>query len=283
MKAVAQERAFFWRDPVLENTELLRAHYITHTFAPHTHDEYAVGVVVGGAEQFHYRRSHHVAPAGQLVFVNPGEVHTGESVTPEGWQYRMFYPPPALMERILSELTGKAGVLPFFPHAVVNDPETVALLTQVHQALEQEPSPLARESWFWQGFSHLITRHSDHPIPPRPLRAEPIAIAQIRLYLEENYAIPITLDDLATHVHFSPFHLLRVFRQATGLPPHAFLTGVRVRRAKSLLALGIPPVDVAQRVGFADQSHLYRHFKCIMGVTPGHYAQQRNFVQDPKG
>jgi AraC-like DNA-binding protein len=279
----SKEETHFWRDPTLENIELLRARYITHTFAPHTHDEYAVGVVVGGAEQFHYRREHHVAPAGQLVFVNPGEVHTGESVTPDGWQYRMFYPAPSLMGRILMELTGTSGSIPFFPHAVVNDPETVQLLVRVHQALEHEASPLARESWFREGFSQVIARHSDQRVHLRPIRDESTVVALARTYLEEQYPSSITLDALAAHVHFSPFHLLRVFRKATGLPPHAFLNGVRVRRAKELLALGTPLAEVAQRVGFTDQSHLNRHFKRIMGITPGHYAQQRNFVQDPNG
>lgn len=278
-----EEKVVFWRDPTLENIELLRARYITHTFAPHTHDEYALGVVVGGAEQFHYRREHHVAPAGQLVFVNPGEVHTGETVTPDGWQYRMFYPAPVLLERILTELMGKPSGLPFFPQAVATDPETVNLLIQVHQALENEPSPLAREAWFWRGFSQLIVRHSDHRIDLRPVRAESVTVAQIRTYLEDHYASTITLDDLAAHVHFSPYHLLRVFRHTTGLPPHAFLNGVRIRRAKEFLSAGISPADVAQRVGFTDQSHLNRHFKRIVGITPGQYAQPRNFVQDPNG
>lgn len=280
MKSSVREQVVYWRDPALENTELLRAHYITHTFAPHTHEEYAVGVVVSGAEQFHYRRAHHVAPAGQLVFVNPGEVHTGESVTAEGWQYRMFYPAPALLERILTELTGKRGILPFFPHAVVNDPATVKVMAQVHHALEHEPASLAREALFWQVFSQLIVRHSDHRLTVRSVAPDPWAVAQCRAYLEAHYAAPVTLDELAAHVHFSPYHLLRLFRQSTGLPPHAFLNGVRVRRAKEFLAAGLSPADVAQRVGFADQSHLNRHFKRIVGTTPGQYAQQRNFVQE---
>lgn len=277
-----REEAVFWRDTTLDNTELLRARYITHTFTPHIHEEYALGVVVSGAEQFHYRREQHVAPAGHLVFVNPGEVHTGESAAPDGWQYRMFYPTPALMGRILEALTGKAGTIPFFPRAVVDDPATVNLLIQVHRALENEPSPLAREAWFWRGFSQLIVRHSDHRSAPRPVRPEPDAVARARTYLEENYAATITLDDLAAQVHFSPFHLLRVFRQTTGLPPHAFLLGVRVRRAKTFLTNGLPIAEVARHVGFSDQSHLHRHFKRILGITPGQYAQQRNFVQDPR-
>jgi hypothetical protein len=73
----AQEHTHFWRDPALNNLELLRATYITHAFAPHTHEGYAIGVIENGAEQFKYRRTTHVAPRGSVVHINPGEMHTG--------------------------------------------------------------------------------------------------------------------------------------------------------------------------------------------------------------
>jgi AraC-like DNA-binding protein len=82
---------------------------------------------------------------------------------------------------------------------------------------------------------------------------------------------PPALDDLAEAVRTRPFSLLRAFKEATGLPPHAYLTTVRVRRARELLDLGMPPARVAAEVGFTDQAHLTRHFKRAVGVTPGAY------------
>jgi AraC-like DNA-binding protein len=105
-------------------------------------------------------------------------------------------------------------------------------------------------------------------------------VQQVRAYLEAHYAANVSLEQLAALTNFSSFHLVRVFRTAIGLPPHAYLTQVRLRHAKRLLAAGLPIAQVAAEIGFTDQSHLARHFKQLAGVTPGQYAQGRKNVQD---
>jgi AraC-like DNA-binding protein len=70
------------------------------------------------------------------------------------------------------------------------------------------------------------------------------------------------------------FHLCRAFRAQVGLPPHAYLTRLRIMRAKELLAAGVRPSEIAPRVGLYDQSQLNRHFRRIVGTTPGAYARE---------
>jgi len=65
------EHIKFWHDAALSNLELLHATYVTHAFAPHTHETSMIGVIEQGAEQFAYRRSHHVAPVGSIIVINP--------------------------------------------------------------------------------------------------------------------------------------------------------------------------------------------------------------------
>ena len=83
----------------------------------------------------------------------------------------------------------------------------------------------------------------------------------------------ITLDDLARALGLTRYFVLRAFRQATGIPVSAYLTQIRVERAKQLLQADLPIATAAQRVGFADQSHLTRHFGRLVGVTPGVFAR----------
>jgi AraC-like DNA-binding protein len=71
------------------------------------------------------------------------------------------------------------------------------------------------------------------------------------------------------------FALLRAFRDETGLPPHAYLNQLRVRRARRLLDGGLAPALVAVQAGFADQAHLTRHFKRVVGLPPGAYQRER--------
>lgn len=88
------------------------------------------------------------------------------------------------------------------------------------------------------------------------------------LYLREHYNELVTLDELALVSRLSRFHLVHAFTKEVGLPPHASQLHVRVERACGLLQRGLPPVQAAAAVGFADQSHFARHFKRIMRVTP---------------
>src|SRR5579871_2603414 len=121
-----QEHIHFWRDPALNNLELLRATYVTHAFAPHTHEGYAIGVIENGVEQFKYRRSVHFAPRGSVVLINPGEMHTGEAATERGWMYRMLYPDISLLQRAASAMAGRQQGIPFFPSPVIDDPQLAA-------------------------------------------------------------------------------------------------------------------------------------------------------------
>ena len=86
------------------------------------------------------------------------------------------------------------------------------------------------------------------------------------------HGIALTLTDLAEQVGLPPLALLRAFKAATGLPPYAYQTQLRLQRARGLLTAGLPAAEVALAVGFYDQSHLGRFFRTTYGVTLGQYA-----------
>jgi AraC-like DNA-binding protein len=106
----------------------------------------------------------------------------------------------------------------------------------------------------------------------RGVERAPRAVRLARAFLHDAVAEKITLDELAIHAGLDKFHLVRAFRAEVGLPPYEYLTHVRVSRAKELLARGARVVDVAQAVGFCDQSQLHRHFRRIVGITPGSFS-----------
>jgi AraC family transcriptional regulator len=92
-------------------------------------------------------------------------------------------------------------------------------------------------------------------------------------YIDDHLDANLALEDLAAVAHLSPYHFARQFRAATGLPPHQFVIARRVERARRLLQGddNLPLAQVALRAGFSDQSQFARHFKRLVGVTPGRF------------
>jgi AraC-like DNA-binding protein len=103
-------------------------------------------------------------------------------------------------------------------------------------------------------------------------------VRRARRFLEERWAAPVSLAELAAHAGLSRFELARTFRAQVGLPPHAFQLDLRIARARALLAAGEPAAAVAATCGFYDQAHLTRVFKRAVGVTPARYARSSKTV-----
>jgi AraC family transcriptional regulator len=109
-------------------------------------------------------------------------------------------------------------------------------------------------------------RRQDGELSPAKLRA-------VVEYIEGHLEAGPTLGQMAAVAHLSPYHFARQFKAATGLPPHQYVIARRVERAKRLLRRrgGLNLAAVAARVGFADEGHFARHFKRLVGVTPGRF------------
>ena len=261
-----------WRVPSLGNLELLRAAHQTQSFPRHTHERYAIGVIEAGALGFHYRGENVVASSGDISLCIPGEAHTGQPAVKEGWAYRMFYFETSFLEHLTSEIVDRPRSLPFFQSGVIADDALAGQLRALHIGLERGGgSRLEQESLLLSVLTRLTERYADEPLlAPKPGRETSAAI-KVKDYLEHHYAAPVSLDDLTRLTGFSRGYLVQSFHQAVGVPPHAYLRQVRVRRAKERLAAGQPIAEVALATGFTDQSHLTRWMGRLWGFTPGQY------------
>ena len=253
---------------------LLHAYYVQHAYPRHSHDYYVISLIERGHQSFTHKGAKHLTPPGGVIFINPGEVHTGEAADQQGFELRSLYPTTSLMETAVFELTGRHQGLPFFKDVRVDHPWATNHILSLHEALLQEASELECESLFIWTFAQLIKRYADISSAEQPLGKETKAIQQARRHIDEYFAEGITLNQLAQLVSLSPYYLLRVFQAEVGMPPYTYLESVRIRHAQSLIEAGKPLAEVAIEVGFSSQSHLTRQFKKIIGVTPGQYAQQ---------
>jgi AraC-like DNA-binding protein len=267
----AGEGARFFVPPRFPGLDCLTATFRTHVYTAHTHETYVVGTVDAGCETWNARGVRHYAGPGDVLFNLPLDVHDGAPFG-DGYSYRMSYPTVAFMRRVASAVCGRAvTATPTFKAAVVRDPAGARLFSRAHAALERDVDPLAGEELLLRAYGRLLVRHAD--VRPARLGREPGPMARVRDAIEQRYAEPLRLAELSQIAGLSPHHVIRAFGAEVGLTPHAYLVDVRVRRARELLAAGVPPADVALRVGFADQAHLTRAFKARIGVAPGAYRR----------
>ncbi|MBV7564530.1 AraC family transcriptional regulator [Pseudomonas sp. sia0905] len=266
------ERIRFWESPALAGVELLQARYIKQRFTPHVHEGFVFTVIEHGAQRFRHRGAEHLAPVGSMVLINPDEVHTGSSAHEQGWLYRAFYPAPAQVNGVLDELGLAHRGLPSFAASVLQDVELHRAFGQLHRLLDSDTSVLQQQTAWRETLLMLFQRHAGVR-QAAVAGLEPRAVSLAKELLAARLGEPPSLEELAAAVNLSPFHFARVFRRATGLPPHAWLQQRRLEQARALLRDGCAPLSVALQLGFADQSHLTRQFKQVYGVGPGEYRK----------
>lgn len=240
---------------------MMHARFFDHAFAPHTHDEMMIGVMQAGVKRFAREGSLNAVGRYGLSINNPGDLHTGERASEAEIAYSSIYLP-------VSALT-QMGLPPgfAFKDAVLEDKEIwLALL----RGLREPESRMAVEEAFTRALWLAAERYGqDHRL--RDKKTYPAQFSIVVDFMHSHCDQPISLIELANLAGISPRHLIRSFKARFGLTPHRYLIGLRVRKAQELLAHGEPVAEVAVASGFADQAHLSRTFKAIIGTTPASY------------
>lgn len=274
VRSTGLEHARLRRLPSPHPCDLLQARFVTHAFAPHAHETYAIGVCASGRVGLAHGGARHTLGAGDLLLLNPGELHTGEPADADGWSYTMVYPPVALVRRVADMVRGRPGPAPLLQSPFVRDP-WVAGEASRHLGLLADPDAALAAECALLGLVELAVRASGE-LRVRRLRLEGLhpRIRRVREFLHAEFARRVTIDELARVAGLSPYHMIRTFHARMGMPPYMYLEHLRVERAKILLRAGVPIRDAAARTGFGDQSHFTRRFKRVTGIPPGRYARQ---------
>ena len=258
-----------WFDEAFEATEFLHADHRDFAFPPHVHETFGIGVIEAGGGRCCVREPSLVMSAGTLCAINPGVVHEGRPLAPQGWRYRMFYPSRALIAHVLEDARtvpiGEWGLGRY----VIEDRELYGEFTALHVSSELRESLLERESRTAVFVRRLFARYGNLSRERSRARVAPRTVSIVRDYLHAMAETQVGIADLARAAGVSGTQVIRSFSAGTGMPPHSYLVSLRVERAKVLLRSGRSPAETALKVGFSDQSQLTRHFKRVTGVNPG--------------
>ena len=245
-----------------------------HAFGRHMHDQYGIGVILRGAQKSLSGRGIVEAQAGDIITVNPGEVHDGTPLGENGRAWRMLYFEPAALADTIKDLTEGVADSVELSQPVVRDPVSATRFFSLFRAMT---GPLGGHSEIEarENLLLLLARLMAHG-HQKPVRGAPLGISQARARIDDDPSAPLSLSELAGIGGVSQFQLVRSFSKATGLTPHAYLVQRRLQRARTLIVAGAALADAAQASGFADQSHMTRLFVRTYGLSPGLYAAAMN-------
>lgn len=250
--------------------EVLQGSFTSRSFKPHFHDTFALILVESGVADYSYKKNECVVSPNKLLVLNPYEVHTGKSLGEGVWNFRSMYIPQDIIKENCHVDIEKA---PQFINRIVEKTDLLHRYQILHQKLLTQVSTLSEESEL-SLLLHDLSRLAGIETKDHQQDKYTSVADRMREYIHEYFMENIHLDDLMTISGLSRFHLIKVYRQRFGLPPHQYLNNLRIEKSKQLLSKGMPATDVAYSVGYFDQSHFIRHFKNVVGVTPKAYTRQ---------
>ncbi|WP_153099748.1 AraC family transcriptional regulator [Paraburkholderia hayleyella] len=237
----------------------------SRSFGRHTHDQFGIGVVIRGAQDSASGRGEVRATSGNMITVNPNEVHDGRPVAGEARAWRMLYLDPALIAQFSKAMGHSTGVE--FIHPVLNHQPAAIAFGRLYTALTkpgQEPWQELVEQELFQILPSLLGH-----IRSTQMKLLSKELAQAKARIDAHPEVPVSLTELAAEAGLSRFHFLRAFKAATHLPPHAYRLQRQLQMARRLIMTGYTVLQASHLAGFADQSHLTRHFVSNYGLTPG--------------
>jgi AraC-like DNA-binding protein len=237
------------------------------TFSRHTHDQFGIGVIERGAHRSWSGRGFVEAKAGSTIPVNPGEVHDGAPIGDGERSWWILYLDPPLVADVVQDIAEGGRGEAEFSRTVMPEAGLALRARSLFASLTEprERAPLQAQERLW-----LLLADSMRGAPSGA--GIPTAIAKAKSRIDDDPAAPLSLQDLAEASGLSRFQVVRGFARAMGLTPHTYLVQRRVHRARHLIVEGNTLTEAALASGFADQSHMTRHFVRAYGITPGALA-----------
>ena len=261
----------YWLGQGVRSVELIAADYIAQRFSPHWHAGFAIGAVTKSAQGFHTGGRTWIIGPGDLIVLNPGQIHDGYSLHQSGWSSRMAYVPEATFA-CLAGAEYDRTIAMRFERPVVYSPALCRSFLEWH-CLSESVGDLREHSLTAEVFAELQTLM--RPSRPAPIPREPHgSVLRLR---EQLHVLAIehcsTVSRLTAKLERSRTTSWRRIKDEFGLAPKPLLNQFRLMSAKEMLAHGCPVIEAALDCGYHDQAHLSRQFAAAYGMTPAQFRR----------
>jgi AraC-like DNA-binding protein len=262
-----------WRSDRVPGLEVIHTNSHEHSYPPHLHDSLEIIWMRSGAGKLDCLQQAFDIDVGEAGIVRPNEIHSGGG-RGKTIEYVAIHLPRSLLQpggRHFCSLLDASGrpvpvkvvprekatsLLPIMVRTLCADlpvEQLLYILTPILCQLLDVSTPEAEL---------LIREDVLHP-----------AVSKAQAIIRDQCANRVDVSELAVSVDLDMRYLISLFKLSTGTTPHQFQIALRVEMARAMLEQQLPLCEVAARAGFADQSHLNRHFRRRYGFTPGEFRE----------
>jgi AraC-like DNA-binding protein len=246
-------------------------HGVTTSYRVDPVGEYVIGVASGRGYHLRRGRSTHLVRPGQLVVLDPSAPHSGSPAEGAAWAGRLLVIElPSARAALCDDDIPLSGLE--FPAPVIGGGRLAQRFRALYRNMERSASALERQTAVLAFLADLAAWSPDARPRSSSLARKDPAVRIAMEYLHDEITRNVSLDELAAVAGTGKYQLVRRFKARTGIPPHSYQVALRVNLARRLLERGERATDVAALAGFVDQSHLTRHFRQRLGMTPARYA-----------
>lgn len=259
----------------LPGVRLINAEYHNFAFPRHFHLEYHIGLLLRGQHRYVCQGERQQATVGDALLMAPEQIHDGASLTGEGYSIRVLALDPQRLEQASRSLSDERHGTPRLTSSSLRNSQLQQQLGVLHASLVNGDSTLAQESNLLNMFATLLAVGSTLRIKQQGQGFDLRTWARLREWMESRLDQPPSLEELAAFCGLSPWQALRRFSRQCGLPPHQWLTQLRLERALPRVLRGDSLTDIALQLGFYDQAHFSRLFRRTYGLPPAKLRSNR--------
>jgi len=271
--------------PMVNRQTFFTNSFDNFSFPKHFHEEYLVVTIKEGRNDLFCSGKSYTAFPGDVILINPGEVHDGNSYKNGYLHYNVFYIDPYSLTQMLEHSYYLPGINSCsFSQTHLKQSLLANKINHFYSCLAKE---YVDEIYLHEQYLDII---QDIAVNYSTSKPDNYAfdsyygskVKELKEYINDNLGSKLSLQYLSGICFISPFHLLKVFQRFTGITLHQYILVRRIEKAKEMLRNKKSIGDVAFLLGFTDQSHFTRSFKKMIGMTPGEYQQAYNIASAPE-